>query len=202
MKTKAGLTGLVLFWRATLCNFLVCLGLWMAQRASSDGAKLICLWWALLAFVASGFEHSVANMTLFFLGIFTHAPYGTWHNLLGNLVFTVPGNILGGGLMVGAAYTYAASTPGRGRVHRSGPAWLDPPSGRAAGEVLIELDGLEGASAVTVETVTATAPMEVAGSVASLPVEPAPPRRRTSPPPRRIAPTAKSPARTRARNGN
>lgn len=123
IKGKVALSGIQLFWRAVLCNFLVCLGLWMAQRATSDSAKLICLFWALLAFIASGFEHSIANMTVFMLGIFTHAPHATMAHLLGNLEFTVPGNVVGGGLIVAVAYGVSAgkreavevdlTTPGR-----------------------------------------------------------------------------------------
>jgi nitrite transporter NirC len=108
---KVNLTGSQLFFRSLLCNFLVCLALWMAARTKSDAAKLICLWWALLAFVASGFEHSIANMTVFGLALFvhtinpqTHAHLGTVHNLIANLAVTVPGNIIGGGLLVGVAY--------------------------------------------------------------------------------------------------
>lgn len=111
VQSKANLTGNQLFFRAVLCNFLVCLALWMAARTKSDAAKLICLWWALLAFVASGFEHSVANMTVFGLAIFvhtvnpqTHVALGTVHNLFSNLAVTVPGNIVGGGVLVGIAY--------------------------------------------------------------------------------------------------
>jgi len=105
-KTKESLSGGQLFFRAILCNFLVCLALWMAARTKSDAAKLIVLWWALLAFVASGFEHSVANMTLFSVGIFTHAPGATWGALFHNLLYTVPGNVVGGAAMVGLAYSY------------------------------------------------------------------------------------------------
>ena len=67
---KNAATGPQLFWRSVLCNELVCLALWMAARTRSDAAKLIVLWWGLLPFIASGFEHSVANMTVFGLGIF------------------------------------------------------------------------------------------------------------------------------------
>jgi nitrite transporter NirC len=105
VKAKDALSGGQLFARAVLCNFLVCLALWMAVRAASDGAKLIVLWWALLAFVASGFEHSIANMTLFSLGIFDGV--ATWGQHLRNLLYTIPGNVVGGGLFVGLAYAYA-----------------------------------------------------------------------------------------------
>jgi nitrite transporter NirC len=103
---KDAAAGPQLFWRAVLCNLLVCLALWMAMRAKSDGAKLIVLWWALLAFIASGFEHSVANMTLFSLGVFQGS--ADWAMLGRNLLWTVPGNVVGGGLLVGGAYVWLA----------------------------------------------------------------------------------------------
>ena len=106
VQAKEKLTGGELFLRAVLCNMLVCLAIWMASRTKSDAAKLLCLFWALLAFVASGFEHSVANMTVFSLAIFTHADGGTWAAMARNLLYTVPGNIVGGGLLVGVGYAY------------------------------------------------------------------------------------------------
>ena len=98
-----------LFWRAVLCNTLVCLGLWMATRTKSDSAKLVVLFWALLAFIASGFEHSVANMTVFSLAIM-HGDAG-WGDLFHNLLFTIPGNVVGGALIV--ALPYAFGSPAR-----------------------------------------------------------------------------------------
>jgi nitrite transporter len=101
---KAAASGPQLLARSILCNMLVCLALWMAARASSDGAKLAVLWWALLAFIGSGFEHSVANMTLFSLGALDGTT--TWMALARNLAWTVPGNVLGGGLVVGLGYAW------------------------------------------------------------------------------------------------
>jgi nitrite transporter len=103
---KSAATGSQLLWRAVLCNMLVCLALWMAGRASGDGAKLAVLWWALLAFIASGFEHSVANMTLFSLAALQGS--ASWLDLARNLAWTVPGNVLGGGLLVGLGYAWLA----------------------------------------------------------------------------------------------
>jgi nitrite transporter NirC len=105
---KDALTGPQLLSRSILCNALVCLALWMAGRTKSDAAKLVVLWWALMAFIASGFEHSIANMTLFGLGIFDGS--ATWGQLGRNLVWTVPGNIIGGGLLIGLAYAYLGAT--------------------------------------------------------------------------------------------
>jgi nitrite transporter NirC len=104
---KSAATGTQLFWRAVLCNLLVCLAIWMAARTKSDAAKAIVLWWALLAFITSGFEHSIANMTLFSLAVFQG--HATWADLAQNLVWTVPGNIVGGAVLVGALYWWIGS---------------------------------------------------------------------------------------------
>ncbi len=111
VKAKNSATGPQLFWRSVLCNALVCLALWMAGRTRSDAAKLVVLWWALLAFISSGFEHSVANMTVFALGIFQDS--ASWSDLWWNLAYTVPGNIVGGGVLVGLCYAWigAPATP-------------------------------------------------------------------------------------------
>lgn len=123
-KAKDAATGPQLFWRAVLCNALVCLALWMAARAKTDGAKLLVLWWGLLAFIASGFEHSIANMTLFGLGVFEHS--ATWGQLARNLAWTLPGNVVGGGLVIGAGYAWV------GRVAPIDPATATVPAASAS----------------------------------------------------------------------
>jgi nitrite transporter NirC len=110
---KDSLTGGQLFARAVLCNALVCLAIWMAARATSDTAKLLCLWWALLAFIASGFEHSIANVTTLALSALSGG--AEWSVLARNLLWTVPGNVVGGGVVVGLAYAWMG-TPARSRV--------------------------------------------------------------------------------------
>jgi nitrite transporter NirC len=130
VQAKIDATGGQLFVRAVLCNALVCLAIWMAARAATDGAKLMVLWWGLLAFVGSGFEHSVANMTVFSLAAFEGV--ASWSDLAGNLVWTVPGNIVGG-LLVAAAY--ACTTRRTAATETTGDAVLaDPfmPAPRAA----------------------------------------------------------------------
>lgn len=103
---KDAATGPQLFWRAVLCNALVCLALWMAARATSDGAKIAVLWFALLGFIGSGFEHSIANATIFALGAFDGST--TWSALARNLMWTVPGNFIGGGVVIGLGYAWLA----------------------------------------------------------------------------------------------
>lgn len=105
---KDALTGPQLFWRAVLCNALVCLGLWMAARTRSDAAKLVVLWWALLAFISSGFEHSVANMTLFAIALFgQHPETVTVGGMFYNLLWVSIGNIIAGAGFVASAYWLA-----------------------------------------------------------------------------------------------
>ncbi|MBA2282831.1 MAG: formate/nitrite transporter family protein [Acidimicrobiia bacterium] len=101
---KAATAGPQLFWRAVLCNLLVCLALWMASRTRSEVAKIMVLWFALLAFIGSGFEHSIANMTILGLGVLQ----GTveWADFGRNLLWTIPGNVVGGGLIVGLGYAW------------------------------------------------------------------------------------------------
>jgi nitrite transporter len=105
--TKDAASGPQLFWRAVLCHALVCVALWMAARTRSDAAKLAVLWWALLAFIGSGFEHSVANVTTFTLGAL-EGSIG-WSALARNLLWTIPGNVIGGGLVIGLGYAWMAT---------------------------------------------------------------------------------------------
>ncbi|WP_339279215.1 formate/nitrite transporter family protein [Paenibacillus sp. FSL W8-1187] len=96
-----------LFFRGILCNMLVCLALWCGARAKSETAKLILIWWMLLAFIASGYEHSVANMTLLSLSLLLpHPGTVTLAGWLHNLIPVTLGNIVGGGLIIGASYWF------------------------------------------------------------------------------------------------
>ena len=101
---------LALLCRATLCNWLVCLAIWLPSRLASDSAKIIGMAWCLLAFVAPGFEHSVANMTVFSLGLLDPTPAGTLGGAAYNLLWVTVGNIIGGGVLVAGAYLPASTT--------------------------------------------------------------------------------------------
>jgi len=100
------------FLRGISCNMLVCLALFMATSAEDAISKIVCLFLPVFAFVTSGFEHSVANMffipTSLFIGI--ESSWGKF--LYKNLLPVSLGNILGGGIFVGAImwYLYSYST--------------------------------------------------------------------------------------------
>ena len=94
------------FIRGILCNWLVCLAVFMSFKASDTAGKILVLFFPVWLFVASGFEHSVANMYYIPAGIFAHANIG-WDALLRNLIPVTLGNIVGGAGFVGIFYFFA-----------------------------------------------------------------------------------------------
>jgi len=99
------------FFKGILCNILVCLAVWLALAGRSVIDKILAIIFPTSAFVAAGFEHSVANMYFIPLGILVqeHFPAAgsaalNWPGLLSNLIPVTMGNIAGGGVMVAAVY--------------------------------------------------------------------------------------------------
>ena len=105
---KMGAGAMALFARGILCNFLVCLAVWCAGRASSDAGKLIMVFWCLFAFITTGFEHSIANMTLFTIALLqpVHEAVSVGGAAY-NLLTVTLGNIAGGVLFVALPYYIA-----------------------------------------------------------------------------------------------
>jgi formate/nitrite transporter FocA (FNT family) len=92
------------------CNILVCLAVWQATSASSLASKAVGVWWPIAAFVAIGFEHSVANMFLVPAGIFSGADSVDFGTFLGkNLSVVTLGNLIGG-VLVGVFLHATASS--------------------------------------------------------------------------------------------
>jgi len=99
-----------LFFRGILCNVLVCLAVWMAMKAKNEVAKLILIFWTLFAFIGSGFEHSIANMSLLGMGLMIpHPETVTIMGYVRNLFAVTAGNMVGGGLLIGALYWYVST---------------------------------------------------------------------------------------------
>ena len=102
-----------LFVRGVLCNMLVCLAVWMSARVKEDTAKIFVIFWCLFAFITSGFEHSVANMGLLGMPLFSSHPDNvTWTGYIWNVLVVSLGNFVGGGIFIGAAY-YLISSEGK-----------------------------------------------------------------------------------------
>lgn len=120
---KAALPTVQLFFLAVLCNVLVCLAVWMSFGARSTTDKVVVIVPPIAAFVAAGFEHSVANLYLLPYGLAVKAWAGsefwtaigqtasayselTFGSALHNIVVATIGNLVGGSLMVGAVYWF------------------------------------------------------------------------------------------------
>ena len=116
--SKAGLPWLTAFFRGIMCNVLVCLAVWMGFAGKSVIDKIFTCIFPVMAFVACGFEHCIANM--FFLPIGTLAfanGYGasvagaadalTAAGIASNISAATLGNIVGGAVFVGLLYWFA-----------------------------------------------------------------------------------------------
>ena len=131
-----------------LCNGLVCLAVWLTYSARTTTDRILAIVPPVAAFVATGFEHSIANMYFIpvamlirvvapgaFWDSIKHAPadYATVDvpGLIGNLVPVTLGNIVGGTLMVGAVY-WLVYLRGRSAAPMSGPAWAQAVGQRPA----------------------------------------------------------------------
>jgi len=103
-KMNAGAGELVL--RGILCNTLVCLAVWTATRAKSESAKLIMIWWCLFGFIGSGYEHSIANMSLLAVALFgaSEAPGISWAGYAWNLGWVTLGNIIAAVVVLALPY--------------------------------------------------------------------------------------------------
>ncbi|MCM3671991.1 formate/nitrite transporter family protein [Mesobacillus maritimus] len=90
------------FISAIGCNWLVCLAIWLAFGADDFAGKIAGIWFPIMAFVAIGFQHVVANMFVIPAAIF--AGEVTWMEFLANVVPTFLGNVVGGAGFVGLIY--------------------------------------------------------------------------------------------------
>ncbi len=109
---KAAATSGQLFVRGILCNLLVCLAVWCAARLRTEGARIAVVFACVMVFITAGFEHVVANMTTFSLGLMGGLPFATIGEFARNVLFVGLGNTVGGALLVGAAYAYGTrATP-------------------------------------------------------------------------------------------
>jgi len=117
---KGGLTFSNGIFAGILCNFLVCLAVWGAFAAKDIAGKIFIIWFPIMAFVTSGFEHSVANMYYFSIAILAKSNDAfvkasgltadklqnvSWSSaFINNLIPVTIGNIIGGVVFVGLAY--------------------------------------------------------------------------------------------------
>jgi formate transporter len=131
--SKTGLDFLQAVALGMMCNALVCLAVWMCGSARSTTDKILAIVFPITAFVAAGFEHSIANMYFIPIGLFikdTASPAFweliksspdkfanlTWSNFfIANLLPVTIGNIIGGAGMVGLVYWFVYLRPKSGK---------------------------------------------------------------------------------------
>jgi formate transporter FocA len=115
------------FALGVLCNGLVCLAVWLTYSARSTTDKILSILFPIAAFVAAGFEHSVANMYFIPFGLLLKqfdpawvaanaaqldlAPLTVQNFLLNNLLPVTLGNIIGGSVLVGLFYWFVYLRP-------------------------------------------------------------------------------------------
>jgi formate transporter len=92
------------FFRGILCNVLVCLAVWLCFAAHDVPGKVLAIIFPVSAFVALGFEHSIANMYLIPIAMLAGAEGVTVAGFLANLVPVTLRNIVGGGVFVALVY--------------------------------------------------------------------------------------------------
>lgn len=102
-QAKAGLPFAAAFFKGVLCNVLVCMAVWMAMAGRSVTDKAIAIVFPISAFVAAGFEHSVANMYFFPLALLLGAPIEAGA-IAHNLAAVILGNLVGGSVLVALVY--------------------------------------------------------------------------------------------------
>jgi formate/nitrite transporter len=126
-----------IFLRAMGCNWLVCLAVWMALAADDIGGKVLAIFFPIMAFVAMGFDHVVANMFFLPAAIFSHVPGIGWDDTIKNWVFAFLGNFVGAGIFVATSYWYlylrepagtAKAGGGEGEVAGDGRARFGTPA--------------------------------------------------------------------------
>src|SRR5215210_2524126 len=97
---------LQIFLRALGCNWLVCLAVWMALGAEDIGGKVLAIFFPIMAFVAIGFDHVVANMFFLPAAIFAGVDGIGWGDALHNWVFAFLGNLVGASVFVAGFYYF------------------------------------------------------------------------------------------------
>jgi formate transporter len=94
------------FLRGIGCNWLVCLAVWMSLASTSIAGKILAIFFPIMAFVAMGFDHVVANMFYLPAALFAGVEGVGWDDTLLNWLVAGAGNLVGAVVFVGTSYWY------------------------------------------------------------------------------------------------
>src|SRR5215217_1802594 len=103
---KTGHTAWETFLRGVGCNWLVCLAVWMSLAAKTVSGKILAIFFPVMAFVAMGFDHVVANMFFIPAAIWAGVPDIGWGDALVNWLLAGAGNLVGAVIFVATSYWY------------------------------------------------------------------------------------------------
>jgi nitrite transporter len=107
VEKKLHLPTIELFFRAILCNWLVCLAFFIPMSLKGDGPKLFTMMLFVFCFFISGYEHSIANMCTFAIALVIEHPSSiSFAGIIHNLVPVTIGNLIGGGVLMGYMYYF------------------------------------------------------------------------------------------------
>ncbi len=95
-----------IFLRGVGCNWLVCLAVWMSLAAQSVSGKILAVFFPVMAFVAMGFDHVVANMFFIPAAIWAGVPGIGWDDAVVNWLLAGAGNLVGAVVFVATSYWY------------------------------------------------------------------------------------------------
>ena len=100
-----------LFFKGILCNWLVCLAVFLPTQVKGDGAKMAMMVLVVFLFFSSGFEHSIANLSLFSIALISpHPDTISIGAAIYNLIPVTIGNIVGGAVFVGMLYQFLSKS--------------------------------------------------------------------------------------------
>ena len=109
--TKMGASTTHIFFKAILCNWLVCLACFLPSQVKGDTAKIIMIFLTVFTFFMSGYEHSIANLAIFSIALLVpHPDTVSFAGAIHNLIPATIGNIVGGSVFVGMVYHYLTKT--------------------------------------------------------------------------------------------
>lgn len=97
-----------LILKGILCNVLVCLAAWFSFKLKTEIGKLVMIFWCLFTFITAGFEHCIANMTLFSIAYFLPNTTITLGGSIYNIFFVSLGNLIGGTILLAFPLYYIA----------------------------------------------------------------------------------------------
>lgn len=105
-EAKVSMGWITVFLKGIGANWCVCLAVWLGLSGKTFFEKALGCWLPVMAFVALGYEHSIANMFFIPLGMMEGADISVWQAVRDNFIPATIGNIVGGALLVGCVYAY------------------------------------------------------------------------------------------------